>query len=64
RLEVSREDALRFLKREDFAYETSQKGWHLVSYQGHGLGWVKVLPNRLNNYLPKDWRILMDIREN
>lgn len=64
RLELSREDALRFLKREDFAYETPQKGWHLVSYQGHGLGWVKVLPNRLNNYLPKDWRILMDIREN
>ncbi len=64
RLELNRENALRYLKREDFDYKSSKKGWHLVTYQGHSLGWVKVLPNRVNNYLPKDWRILMDIREN
>ncbi|MFT4033023.1 MAG: rRNA methyltransferase [Siphonobacter sp.] len=63
-LEVDREAALRYLKREDFEYDSTGKGWHLVTYEGHGLGWAKVLPNRLNNYLPKDWRILMDIREN
>lgn len=63
-LTVDRDAALRYLKREDFDYEASGKGWHLVAYQGLGIGWVKVLPNRLNNYLPKDWRILMDIREN
>ena len=36
-------------------------GWMLASYQGLGLGWAKGLANRLNNYLPKEWRIRMDI---
>ncbi|TAJ53096.1 MAG: hypothetical protein EPO58_10940, partial [Chitinophagaceae bacterium] len=24
------------------------------------LGWVKVLPNRVNNYYPAEWRILKE----
>ncbi|MBL7814262.1 MAG: hypothetical protein JNL70_04575 [Saprospiraceae bacterium] len=56
-------DALRFLKKEtfDFDFEQTPKGWALVRYEGLALGWVKILSNRVNNYLPKDYRIRMAI---
>lgn len=61
-LELDLEKALKFLKKEPFELPAgTNKGWHIVRYQGLGLGWVKVLGNRLNNYLPKNWRIRMDI---
>jgi NOL1/NOP2/fmu family ribosome biogenesis protein len=60
-LDVNREQALRFLKREDMGIEDVAKGWVMIQYRGLGLGWVKSLGNRLNNYLPKHWRIRMDI---
>lgn len=63
-LNLDRENALKFLKKEAFEYEAETTGWAAVRYEGHALGWAKVLPNRLNNYLPKDWRILMEIPEN
>lgn len=63
-LHLDRENALKFLKKEAFEYEAETTGWTAVRYDGHALGWAKVLPNRLNNYLPKDWRILMEIPEN
>jgi NOL1/NOP2/fmu family ribosome biogenesis protein len=33
-------------------------GWQLVSYKGFKLGWVNALSNRINNYYPKEMRIL------
>ena len=60
-IQVNREQALRFLKREDMGIPEMGKGWHIVRYQGLGLGWIKSLGNRVNNYLPKHWRIRMDI---
>lgn len=60
-LEVEKEDALRFLKTEDIK-STGQIGWNLISYQNTPLGWIKQLPNRANNYFPKEWKIRMDIR--
>lgn len=60
-IELNREQALHYLKREDMSIEIPPKGWHLVSYQGNALGWIKSLGNRINNYLPKQWRIRMDI---
>ncbi|MEL6926139.1 MAG: RNA methyltransferase, partial [Bacteroidota bacterium] len=56
-LELDKQSALLFLKREPFLHDSQSKGWHLVRYEGLPLGWVKVLPNRINNYLPKGWRI-------
>jgi len=50
--------ALQYLRRADVVLDTSLKGWVLMQYQGHNLGWAKLLPNRLNNYYPKEWRIL------
>jgi len=58
---VSREQALHFLKKEDFNPDLITKGWYLVSYEGLALGWIKALGNRVNNYLPKSWRIRMEI---
>ena len=60
-INATRDQALRFLKREDMGIEGLEKGWLIVRYNGLGLGWVKSLGNRLNNYLPKQWRIRMDI---
>jgi 16S rRNA C967 or C1407 C5-methylase (RsmB/RsmF family)/NOL1/NOP2/fmu family ribosome biogenesis protein len=62
-IEVTKEQALRYLKREDMALAETERGWALVKYNGLGLGWVKSLGNRINNYLPKNWRIRMDIGE-
>ena len=60
-INADREQALRYLKREDMGIGDLEKGWLVVKYNGLGLGWVKSLGNRMNNYLPKHWRIRMDI---
>jgi 16S rRNA C967 or C1407 C5-methylase (RsmB/RsmF family)/NOL1/NOP2/fmu family ribosome biogenesis protein len=56
RVELDYADAIRFLQRQDFSIDT-QKGWQLVTYAGQPLGWINALPNRLNNYYPREWRI-------
>lgn len=61
KIELSLNDALRYLKRDSFSLESSIKGWMVPTYQGNGLGWIKNLGNRFNNYLPKENRIRMDI---
>lgn len=58
KIELNREQALTYLKRIDFNIDTSITGWALVCYENLPLGWVKVLPKRLNNYYPKEWRII------
>lgn len=63
RIAVNKEQALKYLKREDFGVLQSDKGWYLVEYESNILGWVKCLGNRVNNYLPKYWRIRMSIDE-
>lgn len=58
-VELDKEQALQYLRREDISIDTVPKGWCLVHYQGVALGWLKGLPGRINNYYPKEWRILM-----
>ncbi|HQR91962.1 MAG: hypothetical protein B7Y15_08015 [Bacteroidetes bacterium 24-39-8] len=58
-LEIDLEQALLYLKRKDLVLN-GQNGWNLLQYCGLSLGWVKVLPNRINNYYPAQWRILKD----
>ncbi|MBW7914461.1 MAG: RNA methyltransferase [Taibaiella sp.] len=62
-VDVNKEQALKFLKKEDAGIDGLEKGWYLVSYAGLGLGWIKALGNRVNNYLPKNWRIRMEITD-
>ncbi len=58
-LELDLEQALLYLKRKELVLK-GQNGWNLLQYCGLSLGWVKVLPNRINNYYPAEWRILKD----
>ncbi len=57
-IELTLNDALQYLKCNTIQPETSKLGWQIVSYKNCPLGLIKVLPNRVNNYYPKDWRIL------
>jgi len=57
RIEADREMALHFMRKESFMPEGA-KGWNLLSYEGHGLGWLKKLDNRINNYLPNEFKIV------
>ena len=62
-VDFSREQALLYLKKEvfDLPSSTGVKGWALARYRGLNLGWLKILPNRWNNYLPNERRIRMDL---
>ena len=56
-LEVDEQTALQYLRRADLLLPGG-KGWQAITYQKVRLGWVKLLPNRSNNYYPNEWRIL------
>jgi 16S rRNA C967 or C1407 C5-methylase (RsmB/RsmF family)/NOL1/NOP2/fmu family ribosome biogenesis protein len=60
-IELPKEEALKYLKREPFEAENAPNGWVLVRYEGLNLGWIKVIGDRINNYLPKEWRIRMEL---
>ncbi len=61
-LDLTREQALLFLKKEVFPLpENAPRGWALARFAGLNIGWLKVLPNRMNNYLPSERRIRMDL---
>jgi NOL1/NOP2/fmu family ribosome biogenesis protein len=57
KVDLDKEQALSYLRRAEFNC-TVQKGWSLMRYNGLALGWAKILPNRINNYYPQEWRIL------
>ncbi len=54
---VDRAVALALLRGETPKLEIPYKGWILVKYEGLGLCWIKHIGQRINNYLPKGWRI-------
>ncbi len=54
------EQAILYLQRKDLLLQNAEKGWQLVIYEGLPLGWVNVLPNRVNNYYPRELRILKE----
>lgn len=58
---LTREQSLRYLRKEDPEVTTDVKGWALMTYEGMALGWAKILPNRINNYYPKELRILKEV---
>jgi 16S rRNA C967 or C1407 C5-methylase (RsmB/RsmF family)/NOL1/NOP2/fmu family ribosome biogenesis protein len=59
-IELTYEQAIAYLKRMDLRIETQSGGWQLVTFEKHPLGWINALPNRINNYYPKELRILKD----
>jgi NOL1/NOP2/fmu family ribosome biogenesis protein len=56
--ELNREQAIQYLRKDALILDTDKKGWSLMNFEGHALGWAKILPGRLNNYYPKELRIL------
>ncbi len=57
-VEVSYEDAITYLRSESIKVTTETRGWCLVKFESMNLGWIKIMDGRINNYFPKDWRIL------
>jgi 16S rRNA C967 or C1407 C5-methylase (RsmB/RsmF family)/NOL1/NOP2/fmu family ribosome biogenesis protein len=55
---LGREQALAYLRKDELEGDAAYRGWTLVAYGGLNLGWIKALPGRVNNYYPKEWRIL------
>ncbi|WP_244228409.1 methyltransferase RsmF C-terminal domain-like protein [Mucilaginibacter kameinonensis] len=55
---LNKDQAIQYLRRDNIDLTTTDKGWTLMTYEGHPLGWAKLLPNRINNYYPKEIRIL------
>lgn len=58
-VEVSRDDAVKYLKKESPAFPDKPKGYLLLTFQDVGLGFVKNLGNRANNLIPLSRRIRM-----
>lgn len=59
---VDKETALQYLRKQElksdeFFANNLYKGWVLIQYEGHTIGWAKILENRINNYYPTEWRI-------
>ena len=57
-INVSLEQAQNYLRRKEIVIENDIKGWALLDYNEVHIGFVKVLPGRINNYYPKELRIL------
>ena len=56
-VEVSKEEAIKFLQKKDLSDVPDIKSYGLITYKNQGLGWVKKVGNRLNNNYPKEFRI-------
>jgi 16S rRNA C967 or C1407 C5-methylase (RsmB/RsmF family)/NOL1/NOP2/fmu family ribosome biogenesis protein len=57
-ISLKKDDALQYLRKEEVTIKEDRRGWALVKYEELNLGWIKLLRNRINNYYPKEWRIL------
>lgn len=56
---LSKEQALKYLRKETLDIQSSRKGYALASYNGYPLGWMNLLDKRINNMYPSNWRIRM-----
>ena len=58
RLDIEKETALQYLRREEIKTTSGEKGWILLTHMQLPIGWIKAITNRINNYYPASWRIL------
>ncbi|MCB9310264.1 MAG: hypothetical protein H6567_09415 [Lewinellaceae bacterium] len=63
KIELNLKDALLYLKREIFEPMSEHKGWAMATYENNGIGWMKLVNGRVNNYLPKELVIRMEINK-
>ena len=57
-IDIDYKAAISYLKAETISVPTEHKGWVVIRHKGINLGFAKALPNRINRYFPKEWRIL------
>lgn len=60
RSELELQAAVEYLQKKELNAGHREKGWQVACYQGKALGWMNVLQNRINNYYPKELRILKE----
>ena len=60
--EISEADALKYLRRDILLLPDAAPGFTLLTYNELPMGWVNVLPNRVNNMYPPEWRIRMAMK--
>jgi NOL1/NOP2/fmu family ribosome biogenesis protein len=58
--EISLEEAISFLRRDNFSVTNIPKGWNILTYSEINLGFIKNIGSRVNNYFPVEWRIRLD----
>jgi 16S rRNA C967 or C1407 C5-methylase (RsmB/RsmF family)/NOL1/NOP2/fmu family ribosome biogenesis protein len=58
-IDLSKTDAIRYLRKEDVETAKISDGICLVTYQQLALGWSKIIRNRLKNNYPLAYRILL-----
>jgi NOL1/NOP2/fmu family ribosome biogenesis protein len=62
KIALTKNEALCFLKKENLILPTTNLlGWTLATYKNLPIGWLKILPNRFNNYYPQERRIRMTL---
>jgi 16S rRNA C967 or C1407 C5-methylase (RsmB/RsmF family)/NOL1/NOP2/fmu family ribosome biogenesis protein len=60
-VEVNLDQALAFLRRDNFILSGIKKGWYKVIYKKTNLGFIKNIGSRVNNYYPVELRIRMNL---
>ena len=61
KINLNLDQALLFLKKENFVLDDNRRGFALMCYQENAIGWVNLLGNRFNNLYPSAWRIRMGL---
>ncbi len=56
-VQLHKDEALAYLRKETIAKSVASKGFHLAAFQALPLGWLNILPGRINNLYPSAWRI-------
>jgi len=65
RVELDLNNALLYLRKQNLTInKLPYNGFAIVTYKNLPLGFIKVLQNRINNYLPLAWRIIKNIALN
>ncbi len=57
-IELSREQAIAYLRKEQVDTQGHMAGWHVARYEGFALGWLKQTQAGLKNYFPSHFRII------
>jgi len=59
-IDVKKDDAIRYLRKDEIISTEAGSGWHIVRYHQQPLGWAKMVNGRVKNHYPISWRILMN----